>query len=113
MRSIFYLNAIAYQTDSLVEKTHVVIGQRDENATKPERWNVRDTLKPEDLTPEEQLAFRRYSREISDGRYRLRVIEWAKSEGEANMMAEQFTAEGFLNVAVHRVSTTVRSIGGE
>lgn len=113
MKHRFYLDRKAFTYDGEIPCTHVVIGQRDQAAAEEK---LRGELSAKDyaiaiasgkLTEEQRVARAAFVFDLNRGWYALKPLEWAVSEADAETIAEDFKADGWLNVAIREVSQVI------
>lgn len=96
MKHELHLGGIQYTYDGEIACTHAVIGQRDTEKERPE--------------PGASAAARmKYANDTTAGRYALKPLEWAADESEAQALAAQFTAAGWINVSIVPVSAVIEN----
>lgn len=101
MRHVKYLDMRRMIYDGEVECLYVVIGQRDEAREKPKQPGPKSPA-------EEMIAWRKFLRESSNGRYALTTLAWCETIVQADAAKDRFAAPEWINVRVEPVSQILR-----
>ena len=101
MRHSLDIGGRAFRLDHHQHHTHGIVARQNTEHFRPA---VVDAKHP---TPAEREALRAYQRGTTNGRFALKVVEWATSEEEANAKAAAFTAPEWLDVRVLPVTQVI------
>ncbi len=97
MRHVFYLNGTRKVYDGAFPCRFVVIGQRNEEAARPQHPGENATK--EQITELRKLVAR-HQVAITNGAFAMTTIEWCETREEAAGIVAKFGAPDWLNVRV-------------
>lgn len=92
-----------FSVDGEIPYSHIVMGQRDEEAARKQIPETRGKTN-RDFSAQELADIAKFTYDSTHGWYAFKPLAWASSEDEANALAEKFKADNWINVEVKQIN---------